>query len=360
MAKPMLFGNSRYLIACLLLVSPCSYVKGDEAIQWSSYGGFTNDNSQVFSGGLDEGFTSRILIDSGIEATLNNHTLFASIQIQRGKDGSADTGDAQAYSNIDEANFARIYELYYAFSTDSGFIRLGKHDANGEFAFTEHGGGFINSSMGFSPTIFMLPTYPTPALSLNGGMAITESITWLGGVYAAESATNFDEQFYITELQFQLTSDILIKTGYWRDSNPVVSEEDTLLAEHSDGIYAIFDNAMPTLNWLDSSKVSHFIQAGYTSGDVSEIDLHLGTGLAFEDVFSNDGHQAGIGITAVRFSEQLLPDSGWETALEIYWQIPFSEHFTLQPDLQIIQHPSGDTTINNAWVFTLRIDASVF
>ncbi len=333
---------------------------GEESIQWNAYGGFTNDNSHVFSGGLDEGFTSRILIDTGIEATWNNHSVFAGIQIQRGKDGSADTGDAQAYSNIDEADFARLYELYYTYNTESGFIRFGKHDANGEFAFTESGGGFINSSMGFSPTIFMLPTYPTPALSLNGGVVISDSVTWLGGVYAAASTTDFTEQFFITELRFQVTSDMLVKAGYWRDSNPVISEQDSLLAKHSDGLYATFDNAMPTLRWLNSSKVSHFIQAGYTNGDFSEIDLHLGTGLAFEDVFTSSGHQAGVGITAVRFSEQLLPGTGWETALEIYWQIPLNEHFTLQPDLQIIEHPSGDKSINNAWVFTFRVDASVF
>ena len=62
-------------------------------------------------------------------------------------------------------------------------FKIGRVDANSEFAFVDNGAEFINSSFGFSPTIFLLPTYPDPASSANFFLYPAEHLSFGVGVY---------------------------------------------------------------------------------------------------------------------------------------------------------------------------------
>ncbi|MBW1888858.1 MAG: carbohydrate porin [Deltaproteobacteria bacterium] len=70
-------------------------------------------------------------------------------------------GDFQVLSNIDDDDFKQISEFWYKHTLldDRLWIKLGKMEANADFAFVDNGTEFINSSPGFSPTI-PLVTYP--------------------------------------------------------------------------------------------------------------------------------------------------------------------------------------------------------
>lgn len=318
------------------------------------------DNSQVVSGGLERGFTSRFLLDSGFEFNHGDNVLFANVQLQRGDDGSAMTGDAQAYSNIDAADFTKIYQLYYYVNFSQGFIRVGRHDANEEFANTHSGDGFINASMGFSPTIASLPTYPDPALTVHGGLTLAEGLELAGGVYAAGSSTRFDDQFYIAELRAAIAESQLLKAGIWWDTHAVFDETEQQFADTSHGFYATLDTDFGKVRWLGGSQTDHFIQLGYTDHQYSEIDLHAGTGLKFTQLFGWEAQSAGIGFTTVRMREQTGELIGWESTVELYWQFILHEQVMLQPDIQFIQHPSGLNDVEDAWVLTLRVEVSAF
>ncbi|QSX32204.1 carbohydrate porin [Shewanella avicenniae] len=318
------------------------------------------DNSQVVSGGLERGFTSRFLVDGGFEFNHGQHFIFADLQLQRGDDGSAMTGDAQAYSNIDEADFTKLYQLNYYVSFSRGFLRVGRHDANEEFANTLASDGFINASMGFSPTIAALPTYPYPALTLHGGINISEQFELVGGVYASGSSSRFDEQFYIAELRTAITSSLLLKTGVWLDTNSVVDDTEQRVANSSHGVYSTLDTDVGKLSWLGGTQADHFIQLGYTHHHYSEIDFHAGMGIRLTELFGREDQNAGVGITAVRMRQQTGEFIGWESTLELYWQVMIHDQVMLQPDVQFIQHPSGVTDIDDAWVITLRIEVSAF
>ena len=105
--------------------------------------------------------------------------------MQHGRNASRDIGDIQAFSNIDAGDRSQVGELWYEqwlFEKRLRF-KIGRLDANNEFAFVEHGAEFLHSSMGPSPTIFVLPTYPDPASSVNLFVYPTEGLSLGFGVY---------------------------------------------------------------------------------------------------------------------------------------------------------------------------------
>jgi porin len=67
---------------------------------------------------------------------------------------SRDVGDAQFFSNIDSTplpeNAFQMMEYWYEHSLADGdiLIKIGKQDANADFAYTDLGSDFINSSFG--------------------------------------------------------------------------------------------------------------------------------------------------------------------------------------------------------------------
>jgi len=87
--------------------------------------------------------------------------------------GTGDEDVAQGYSNIDGESRTTLYELWAQQTILDGRLRMkaGKIDANTEFAVVATAADFLNSSMGYSPTIMQLPTYPEPKAG---------AVSWLG------------------------------------------------------------------------------------------------------------------------------------------------------------------------------------
>lgn len=134
------------------------------------------DYPRVLNGGVDEGgdalrslFTVAARIDTEAALGWPGGTLYAGYQRLDGDNGVRDSGDFQVYSNIDESAFDAIHAVWYRQRLLDGRLRIkiGKLDANSEFAYVDNGGEFIHSSAGFSPTIQAFPSYPDPATSVN-------------------------------------------------------------------------------------------------------------------------------------------------------------------------------------------------
>jgi carbohydrate-selective porin OprB len=78
--------------------------------------------------------------------------------------GETDDGAAQLYSNIDASSRTTLYEIWFEqrLMYDRLRFKAGKIDANTEFAVVQNAGEFLNSSMGYSPTIVTFPPIPSP------------------------------------------------------------------------------------------------------------------------------------------------------------------------------------------------------
>jgi len=124
----------------------------------------------------------------------------------------------QLYSNIDASSRTSLYEAWIEQRLFSEKIRLkfGKIDANTEFAAVQTASDFLNSSMGFSPTIIAFPTYPEPKLGLNAFYRPTPNNTLGVGVFqtAAAGTLTIAEPARSWNLG-QLENSGRVSVGYW-------------------------------------------------------------------------------------------------------------------------------------------------
>jgi porin len=104
-----------------------------------------------------------------------------------------DVGDFQVYSNIESNprpnNEFQMTEFWYEHSFADGalIVKVGKQDANADFAFVDLGGDFINSSFGLIPTV-PLPTWPNPSMGIAAFMDLTDLIHFQVGIYDGSPA----------------------------------------------------------------------------------------------------------------------------------------------------------------------------
>ncbi len=267
--------------------------------------------------------------------------------------------EAQIYSNIDAASRTTLYEAWFQKSFFSEKIRLkvGKIDANAEFAADSTAPDFLNSSMGFSPTILSFPTYPEPKLGLNVflGRPGTNYVVG-GGVFRATAGTMWILEPTRNWKMGPDESGGRASFGYWRlDGKTDLS--DGSQAQGTNGFYSLLEQSV----WHSSEKVersvSGFLQFGWADGRSSRITQHLGGGVVLHGPWSVGSHDsAGAAATWVKFSRDWddYEPSG-ELTLELYYKLAFNQHFALVPDFQYIHNPGGLREDRDCPVVTSRL-----
>ena len=148
-------------------------------------GGFNTNDATQYRGGFD------LLVGLDTEAMqLWRGGLFNLYAFNtHGRTLTADyLGDAQYYSNIDTspkpADVTELGEYWYQHTfAEGGFsVKIGKQDANGDFAYGDLGGDFVNSSFATVPNV-PLPAWPFQALGVSCFVHRDEWLTVGGGVY---------------------------------------------------------------------------------------------------------------------------------------------------------------------------------
>lgn len=132
---------------------------------------FIGEWFSVVDGGVSSQSSARALFDVNVTLDLERMfkwegaSVFADLYWIDGPSLSADAGDFQGASNIEADHRLQLSELWFEQLLFDGKVRvkLGKIEANSEFAFVDSAGEFINSSAGFSPTLIALPSYPDPS-----------------------------------------------------------------------------------------------------------------------------------------------------------------------------------------------------
>ena len=347
----------------------------------------TIDHSVNFQGGENtNGSTFRHLFDFNLTFQLdeilsseNAGIIFLDFQTQEGPDGSEDTGDLQAYSNIDENDFTALYELYYELEVIPEVLRLkvGKVDANSEFAYVDFGGDFIHSSPGFSPTIFTLPTYPDSAMSVNLFYTPNDHVYYSFGYYDGSAvegvktgrrgpSTFFKspgDSFHIHELgvkwEFGEALEGRFGVGVWHHTGHFERFDGSIDSE-THGYYLVFDQRLYKENPSlveDAQGIRMFVQVGLADQSLTEIKQHFAVGLHGTGLIdSRDEDVFGVMASYGHLSDD--SDAGfrdeYELAIETFYKIQIHEHLAIQPDLQYIINPGG-MGAKDALVGTLRI-----
>lgn len=331
---------------------------------------FINDWSKNFRGGSSSsGSFNRYSLD--LTVMLNSDKAFgwnggtASIRLKNhfGESGSDHVGDAQGFSNIDDVSRTHLYELWYEqkLADDKIRAKFGKIDANSEFAVVKTAGDFLNSSMGYSPTIMALPTYPEPRPAFNVFVSPLSHSQVSAGWFRTASSGNMlliegAREWRIGGSELAGRSSF----GMWRLSGPVECFDGDAL-DSTRGIYAVAEQGLWKENSSGQKELDAFLQFGLANGEVSRFTQHIGGGIVLQGPFATRPHDSvGIAVTSARFTNEA--DAGYqydtELALETYYKVALGKYVSLVPDIQFIHHPGGLLSQKNALVLTPRLTLS--
>lgn len=343
------------------------------------------DYSIVLDGGADPRATAaRYLIEAGIELDTEaafgwpGGTLRASYLGFHGDNGNLDSGDIQVYSNIDETPLDAFYSLWYRqdLFDERLAVKLGKMDANEDFAYVDNGDQFLNSSPGFSPTILAFPSYPDPATAIALFAELPGGVYARAGLYDGSSLNgrrtgtrgpdNFlgddSDRFSVGEVGLDYSwadRDGRLGLGYWRHDGDF-ARFDGGMDDSSDGLYLVWDQSL----YEDPASplaVDGFAQYGQADEQVSELATHIGAGVqATGLVTDRPDDVTGLMVSRVDFSD--APGAGFiddhETAVEVFHAVQLTPWMTLKPDFQYIVNPGG-MGLDDAKVATLRAEIAL-
>ncbi len=355
-------------------------LEGALIADWASnWHGGTNTNGSSFQ----NLFIIDLSFDTEVLFGLEGGTIFVEFYNQNGEDPAVDSGDFQGHTNIAADGRTEIAELWYEQFLANGMIRVkvGKVEANAEFAYVDNGGEFINSSMGFSPTIFILPTYPDPAMSVNVFVYPNDNLYMGVGVFDGAlqegkstgmlgPKTFFDDPsdlFVIGEAGFlwaagggELPGRFAV--GAWGHTG-TFTRFDGGTKEGTTGFYLLVDQTLWNENpgdEEDGQGIGMFFQYGYANPDVSSAEHHVGIGAVWAGALPGRNDDImGIGATYVRFSDE--PGAGFtdegETTLELFYKVQVLPWASIKPDLQYIFNPGG-VDLKDALAGTLRVEVA--
>jgi len=332
-----------------------------------------NDWSKSLHQGIDtDGGFGRYSLD--LSTTLDGKKLlgltgttgFVRLKQHEQEFGGTYDGAAQVYSNIDAPSRTTLYEVWAQQEMLSGKLRFkaGKIDATNEFATAATAADFLNSSMGYSPTILGFPTYPDPKFGVN---AFFRPVNGYGiglGVFqtAGKGVLSMAEPSHIWSLgKGELPGRVSV--GYWR-LDGTLTRFDGSQAANTQGFYSVLEQGL----WRQSNpqgaeprRLSAFLQLGRADGQISPFTQHLGGGMVLQAPFAGRPQDAmGIAATHVQFSNQ--PGAGFdrqsEIALESYYKMTFNRHLALVQDFQFIHNPGGLYANADCPVITPRLVVS--
>ncbi|RMF87319.1 MAG: hypothetical protein D6739_01880 [Nitrospirae bacterium] len=327
-------------------------------------GSWLSDTSLVLEGGARRRAAGRYLLDVNATfdlerlAGLRGATLFVDGQRHHGREGSADAGDLQGVSGFDAEDRLQIAEAWLELRPAAGLrIKLGKVDANGEFAYVDAAAELVHASAGMSPTLLALPTYPDPAWSLNlfadrGGLHLGLGVydgATLQGEATGDHAPRWlldGERFWIGEAAWRWPRGRLA-AGLWHYEGRV-ERLDGGGRDGTGGRYLTAEAAVA--GDPEGRGLRLFLQWGSADDAVSEVRRHLGAGLRWGGPLTARPDDALIAYASrVTPSRDLDPATRPETATELTYRLQLTPFLALQPDLQWIRHPGGagldDTTL---------------
>ena len=271
----------------------------------------------------------------------------------------------QLYSNIDAPSRTTLYELWFEQQLFSDKLRLkvGKIDANTEFATVPGAADFLNSSMGFSPTILAFPTYPEPKLGLGAFWQVLNRYALGIGVFRTASGPTLSIIEPSRTWNFGETEHPgRWGVGYWRLDGKVARFDGGESAP-AQGFYSVMEQSVwhQNLEQTGEQKVSVFLQAGWAEGRVSPFTHHFGGGTILSAPFKKRQQDAlGLAATWVHFSSD--PDAGFdrlgELTIELYYKASFGKHVALVQDFQYLHDPGGLQTNGDCPVVTSRLVVS--
>lgn len=342
-------------------------------------------DSEIFSnysGGVRRGSEANIVGQFGLEYDTRKAELwrggkftFSVMGIYSGGVQPGYSGDIQTASNIWAPSALRIYDAAYRQKIAPWLnARIGITDINYYFDVTGNALQLLNSSFGITPTLTAnvpgTATFPYSGLGAMVGVhgALWSSkagifqgdpqhrgsafgrgymALWEGGMHWGEKGDDDPDDDTDDYGKY------ILKIGAWRYEQP--HPDLPGLSPSTAGVYAVAEG-----NWEvpGDRDLGAFVQMGGAPQDFNPVPWYLGVGLRLGHPFPgrpDDSLSIGMarawlrsGPVAAGLGVEPADIRGAETSYELTYVAKLTEHVSLQPDLQYIQHPSGyypDSTV---------------
>lgn len=277
-------------------------------------------------------------------------------------------GDFQGVSNIEAGNLTFMYELWYRQTIGNFSFTIGLQDLNANFAITDNGALFTNSSFGIHPSIadnIPSPIFPLTALGAMLQYNYKDKLIWQAAIFDGipddfennPYNTNWnlsgnDGYLAVTEIQV-LHSLIHGYDGSYKFGAYFHQHCDSTTKEQKNkGFYFVGDQMVHrTLN----GGISLFSQVGLSPKHENKNNYYLSLGVNIKGISQKRSKdEAGVAIAYAGFGQGTRRN---ETAVELTYLFSANENIRLKPDLQYIIHPAGtETNLPNALVGSLRIE----
>jgi len=334
---------------------------------------YVGDIVSNLSGGIKKGTTYLGL--ANIKSGFNTETAnwwkggeaFINIGNTHGGQPSATlVGDFQGVSNIEAGNLSFLYELWYKQNFGRVDVTIGLQDLNANFAVSENGGLFTNSSFGIHSSIadnVAPPIFPLTALGANIQWRISDTYLWETAIFDG-TPDDFETNPYNTEwelsknqgflavTEFQIKKSLLkgrqgtYKLGiYYHEHNDTVD-----IVQNNGGIYFVGDQQI-------SDKLSVFSQIGLSPKKMNQHNYYASLGLNYKGmIIKRPNDQFGFAIAHAGIAGNGI---GSETTFELTYQFEVNKNIYLRPDIQYIVNPAGtDNKLDNALVGFIRLGVS--
>ncbi|HEY3370698.1 MAG TPA: carbohydrate porin [Prolixibacteraceae bacterium] len=285
-------------------------------------------------------------------------------------------GDFQGISNIEAGNHTFLYELWYKQTIANVSATIGLQDMNTEFANSEVGSYFLNSSFGIHSVIadnIAAPVFPLTSMGLTLCWEVNERTILKTAIYSGcpinfdsnpynlnWELTNQESLLWVTESKFTwgkgaCKSGNVLKAGVFfhqhcPDDNVVNTQTGENLS-YDYGFYLAGDHQL-VLREGEGGGLKVFYQVGLSPRN--DNFGYFGAGCAYSGLLSSKGNDVlGLAMADGLFTDVHGKD---ETTFELTYKVQLNQQIYLQPDLQYVMHPGGtDEPLKNATVGLLRL-----
>jgi porin len=344
---------------------------------------YIGDNVNNLSGGIKTGScylgmaNIQLIFDTEKAGLWKGGSFYINATNTHGGTPSADLlGDMQVASNIEAGNHTFVQELHYLQTINHFEFTVGLQDLNVEFANSENGALFLNSSFGILPLIsgnIAAPIFPLTALGFTAKWNISEKASWLNAIYDG-SPTDFDYNPYnfnwqfnsgdgilaISELQFNtLIKELpgVYKMGFYSHNHIIEESLDKTIPDSiNQDVFGFYTYADQKVWELDNRSLGLFVQMGYSPCNEITNNFFIGLGLNYTGLFSSKGSDI-LGVALAQ--EHFTNGTKSESALELSYKYQTTTNTFIQPDIQYIINPAGTgETLNNALAANIRFGIS--
>ena len=347
---------------------------------WQVNATYKGDFVSNFSGGIAPGTTYLGLADLFLQFDAEKAGLWKGGKFlvhganSHGGEPSANLiGDFQVASNIEAGNHTFLYELWFKQCFRNVTATIGLQDLNAEFASSQVGSLFLNSSFGVHSVIsdnILAPIFPLTSPGITLCYDVSKRVSLKTAVYKG-CPIDFDDNPYNTKWSLDHLQGLLwvtegqytwegnqkmsntLKAGFFFHQHcpesEVINSETGNTLTHDYGFYLVGDHQV-------YANGRHGLCVFYQLGISPRNDNfgYLGAGCTYSGLLSKKSTDVlGLAIADGMLTKERGQD---ETTFELTYKVQISDQIYLQPEMQYVVHPGGtDVQLKNATVGLVRL-----